>query len=63
MNKTFLFIILVSVFILCTSLSGVQEAFTERLRSVKNKNKRKVRRLIQDGFTQMKSFLPQNILG
>ncbi len=52
-----------SVFILCTSLSGVQEAFTERLRSVKNKNKRRARRLIKDGFTQMKSFLPQNILG
>ena len=63
MNKTFLFIILMSVFILCTSLSGVQEAFTERLRSVKNKNKRRARRLIKDGFTQMKSFLPQNILG
>ena len=63
MNKTFLFIIVVSIFILSISLSDIQESFTERLRSVKNKNKRKIRRMIQDGFTQMKSFLPQNILG
>jgi hypothetical protein len=33
------------------------EAFTNDIRGFKNRNKRKLRRAVRDGFTQMKSLL------
>jgi len=33
------------------------EAFTNSIRGFKNRNKRKLRRAVRDGFTQMKSLI------
>jgi hypothetical protein len=33
------------------------ETFTNNIRGFKNRNKRKLRRAVRDGFTQMKSLL------
>jgi len=33
------------------------ESFTNEIRSFKNRNKRKIRHAVRDGFTQMKSLI------
>lgn len=64
MNNIILFIIVISLLIFCVPIEAsyrqqyTREYFTPQLRSYKNRNKRRIRRVIKDGFTQMKSFFP-----
>ena len=56
MNKTVLFIIIITVFVLCIPFAHMQESFTGKLRSRKHKTQHHIRRFVRDGFTQIKSI-------
>jgi hypothetical protein len=56
MNKIVLLIIFIALLLIGASLMSTTEPFTSSLRSYKNRQKRRIRHIAKDGFTQMKSL-------